>query len=256
MKNLLTTFVLTASLLAACNTTAPVEPVTTPTDQPSPTTSMEGSLVTSEQTVNADGTVTIFISWKGEIVATLTKDAPVDGYEVVLFDQTEKNAYIAVNPTGFGGYILYGGARTVYQINLETKAFVEVYANENGGFATDVSPNDSTIATFSSNEVGELILSLYSIEEYKEGPYTDVSTVLDEKFFQAGDAVFSPDSTKVAYAATIAPKGFGADVDTGTDLEKTTVFIMDLDTGKVETFKEIDGTVDITWESGDEPTLR
>lgn len=255
MKTLLTTFVLATVLLTACNAPVEPEPVTEPLDDDKPVET-DGSLLSSEQTVNADGSITLTISWEGEAVGTIEKDKPADGYEVVLFDQTEENAYIAVNYTGLGGYILYGGAHSVYQLNLSTKTLVPVYETEAMGFATDVSSDDSTMAIFTGNEIGAIVLSTYSIEEYKKGPYNSVNTVVPAEFFQAGDAVFSPDSTKLAFAATVAPVGMGADTDTGTNLEETAVFIVDLDTGKMEEFKRIDGTVDVSWDSGDEPSLK
>ncbi|MFA4815251.1 MAG: hypothetical protein WC653_04105 [Candidatus Gracilibacteria bacterium] len=213
--------------------------------------------LSSEQTVNEDDSVTITVYWDGEKVSTIEKSQPADGYEVVLFKQNENSAYIAVNNTGLGGYILYGGAHSLYQLDLTTKTLTPVFESEASAFATDVSPDNKTVAIFIANEVGEIILSTYSIEDYTDGNgYTDISYIIPAEFFQAGDAVFSPDGGKLAYAASIPPVDMGFEPNTGTSLEETVVYIIDLNTGKTEEFKRVEGLVDISWESGEEPTLQ
>jgi len=91
-----------------------------------------GESFDSAQTVNEDGSITISILWDGEEIGTIEKEKPGDGYSVELMEERGSYAYFSVNVTGLGGYILYGGAHSVYEINPAEKLLVNIFEGTPG----------------------------------------------------------------------------------------------------------------------------
>lgn len=194
-----------------------------------------------KETVNTDGTYAVTVNYSGAEVATIN---------VYDFKDQNEYLYVGVNPTGMGGYILYGGAAELYQINLDTKAVIKVFSsNTNDSFVTDVSPDDKTLAIFTGNEAGEHILSLSSITDSSDGgKFVDIDTVVPKEFDEAGDATFSPDGTQLAYQATIKFDDAHP--------EETALFVIDLNTGKQTEFARKNGLFDIEWQENGSPVSK
>lgn len=250
---------LSAVLTSACQT--PTEPILeeNPDAPPmeEPVSAMDETRLSSIQTFNEDGTVSIALLWNGETIETV-EGLDNGEYEVVLFEENEEYAYIAINYSGLGGYILYGGAHSLYQLDLRMQTVRAVFEMDQtdgigaGRFVTDVSPDNTSIVVFSRNEAGQLTLETKNISDYMSANGSvDVVYLVDEEFTQAGDAVFSPDSMKLAYAASLGLGDFGE----GYLAEETAVFVIDFDTGIVQEIERVTGLLDITWESGEEPTV-
>lgn len=202
MKTLLTTFVLATTLLAACNAPEPVEtPAVEPTDNTyyeETHSNMDSGLLGSEQTVNADGSITLSIYWEGELIGTIEKEKPADGYEVLLFDQTDDKAYIAVNPTGLGGYILYGPAFWVYAYDFDTQTLSELPVDS----VDDISPDGNLVAYWTTWEgpAGEF----WGLAVYDLSQGINVSNYqVDEEFHEGGHATFSPSGKNLAFELAI-----------------------------------------------------
>lgn len=230
MKTLLTTFVLATTLLAACNAPEPVEtPAVEPTDNTYEAThnDMDSGLLGSEQTVNDDGSITLSIYWEGELVGTIEKEKPADGYEVLLFDQTDENAYIAVNPTGLGGYILYGHAFEVYEYDFATQAFEVLPVTG----VDDISPDGNLVAYWTTWEgpAGEF----WGPAVYDLSQGVNVSNYqVYEEFDEGGHATFSPSGKNLAFEL--------ADKDDTENGEEHSLFLGSTVGGE---FKEVDRQV-------------
>ncbi len=235
-------FSITAFVLTGC-TTSPSE---IPDEIPH-----EGAMGAEVvETINNDGSHTFVVMVSGEEVARIEKEEPVDGYEAYIFEETyifeeiRDKLYVAINPTGLGGYILYGGAFELYEVDVNTKEVMVIFDPEVAAFATDISPDGEWLVQFIRNEVGENIVSLHAIDEYKsQNGFVDVTYLVPAEFTQVGDGQFSPDGSKLAYAASIGNPGE----------EETTIFVIDLDTGKQTEYQTVTGTVDVEWQSLDRP---
>lgn len=113
-----------------------------------------------------------------------------------FYDQNDEYAYISVRPDGLGGYILYSSLYSLYRIDLcsgETAVLAEAFMDKEADHALAVSPDEQLIAlrtdlttvTVRRIATGEELYAFQAASEYGA----------------VGDAVFSPDSTKIAFAA-------------------------------------------------------
>lgn len=237
MSKLLTTF-LGLTLLAGCSVNSP-EPTKVPPVDPEALDPMEDNMgVTLNTTENVDGSYTFTVLSERKAVATFDKEKPVDGYSAYLFDEVGDKAYIAVDPTGLGGYILYSGAFELYEVNLST-GDVRQLAYE--GQATDISEDGLDFVYTTVNEKGEQLVVLASTQPGGEF----VQYKVPAEFDQAGDAEFSPDGSKLAYQATIT----GAEPN----VEETAVFVIDLVTGVQTEFARQEGLFEILWQNDGSP---
>ena len=201
-------------------------------------TAVDFSRVIVDQIMNEDGTVTISVNGESREIATIEKEKPLDGYSTYVFDEAYPNIYVAVDPTGFGGYILYGGAFELYEVDVVTGN-----VNQLGyeGQATDISEDGSHIASMSHNEKGENLITVKEVYGLDE-------TIIEvaAEFGQAGDAHFNPAGTKVAYQATNTDEGSN---------EETAVFVIDLATGEQTEFARQEGLYEIVWQDNDRPIV-
>lgn len=190
--------------------------------------------------MNEDGTWDITLYWDGIEMGTIKKDKTGDGYQAELIEVNDENAYIGVSITGLGGYILYGGAHSVYRLNLESKEITEIwYVETSTNYVTDISPEENSLVGFYINEVGETILSIVDIASLTDSDMdrVEINYIVSDEFDEAGDGQFSPDGEKLAYAVSI--KGDWEEV--------TALFVIDLDTGKVKEMTREKGTGQVVW---------
>ena len=197
MKKLLATFVLTASLLTACNTPVQVEPVETETDE---TVWEEPALDNGDFTFDhnpIDSQYVIDVLYKGESVGSIEKEAPADGYNVYLMEEAGNKAFIAVNPTGLGGYILYGHAFEVYVYDFANQTFEALPV----GGVDDISSDGNLVAYWTTwegaaGDAGDTWgLAVYDLS--KGEIVSNFS--MTEGFFEGGHATFSPSGKNLAF---------------------------------------------------------
>ncbi len=246
MKKLLATFVLTASLLTACNTPVDKNDIADEggDDYYGPDLSdignpQDGPMGTDvEETINEDGSYTFTVLSGGEEVAQIEKEKPVDGYSAYILGDTYLMIYVAINPTGLGGYILYGGAFELSQVDVEAGVVKPVLFE---GLATDISRDGTKLATVVSSEAGTAIVVM-EIGTGEEEIYS-----VPNEFDQVGDATFNLDGSKVAYQATIT--------SAEPNVEETAVFVIDLTTGEQTEFDRQEGLYEITWQDNDRPIV-
>ena len=199
----------------------------------------------SAQTVNEDGSITISILWDGEEIGTIEKEKPGDGYSVELMEERGSYAYFSVNVTGLGGYILYGGAHSVYEINPAEKLLVNIFEGTPGNFVTDIS-GSGELVSFSGT--GDELFVNHIIPAVQEDD-TIFSYEVDGEFDAAGGGKFSPDGKKLAFAASI----YGDNVNT--DNEITGLFVIDLETDTVTEITREEGTGEVVWQDNETVVL-
>ncbi|MFA5792732.1 MAG: hypothetical protein WC897_02555 [Candidatus Gracilibacteria bacterium] len=205
--------------------------------------------ITFENTQTDDSYV-ISVLMDGEKIADLNQTWPADGYDVSIFESQEDAVYIAVNPTGLGGFILYTGAQNLYRVDLVTTS-VEKLNFE--GFATDISDDGASLVSFYQDETG-LKVGVYDLSknspELPNLPTKKVYTVSSD-FFQAGEGLFSPDGKYLAYASTMAPADMGYETANTTNDLITAIFVIDLTKGTQVEFAREDYMVNIEgWSYG------
>lgn len=89
--------------------------------------------------------------------------------------------------SGLGGYILFGAWHDLYKINLEAQEVTQLAQGVN-----DIAPNEVMLSKVSTDETGTDVIALVNDE-------TDYLFSLSEGFSRAGNVLFSPDGTKIAY---------------------------------------------------------
>lgn len=217
MKKSFATFLLSLSLLAACQSPQPSAPET-----PTGTASLSET----------------------EIVAQITEDflathpnepAP----QVELFESVGDTRYYSANPDGLGGYILYSGAMNLYSY---TDGQSQVKVEEpTGEFVTDLSSDGSLALGFAlfegpqGSHIGAVVTDL------KTGKTSEYLVDASTQSLQAGAGIFSPDDKELAFAVT----------ETDSGEEKTLIYVVNLDTGAIAPQDETQlGAVQLSWENG------
>ncbi len=147
-----------------------------------------------------------------------------DEIEASLTKVTDDYAYISVCATGFGGYILYSFCEgNNYRVNLlsgdVSQLDVEVSGIEHLDYM-DVSPDEHKTAW--ADRAGNKIFLLPT----GDSDYVQSFNV-DAKYTQFGDVKFSPDGSKIAYAASLG-QGNG---------EESAIYIISLADGVQTEFK-------------------
>lgn len=222
--------VLTASLLTACSSQpetpspaqsapipsqntpqVPAEPSTTPNTTPAST----DAALPVKITMAADYK-TVTITKGGKLAATVNvANQPSDGPMVNMLKETSKSVYFNTCDTGFGGYIFYAFCYgPTYRFDRTTNAITKLL---NAGQIFDVSPNEDMFVWVESGDKSANQFKIRTIATGKDQIITAPS-----KYGQYGDAKFSPDAKKIAYAAMIGDP----------ENEKGSVLIADLVTGK------------------------
>jgi hypothetical protein len=184
----------------------------------------------------------------GETIATL----PVSDAQktMTLLRQVGNIAYFKAVPAGDNGYILFGSSAPQVVAIDSTNGSVAILKHD-GRRIEDISPNGQFVAWTEYLDNGDKNIVVQNVKTN-----TEQSFPVEKKFTQFGDAYFSPDSAKLAYAAAIGFPG----------KENGIAYIIDLKTKKVRTVATTsqsnsyyrihgwrnDGQVDTVLESGDQ----
>lgn len=193
------------------------------------TTTLEvGSAMLRVETVKADdGSAKNFVIKKdGVLWKTIAAGAGESAISV--FKQTKQYVYLAPEIDGFGGYILYEALPTrVIRVDLKTgdqKVF------QVGGVLEDISADEKQMIWIIAGQ-GTLGFAVYDVASGKR-----VLTIPVEKnFSQAGNAHFSPDMKKFAYAAALGlpDRDGGAVMSVDIAKKQQTKLVEDLHVNKV-----------------------
>lgn len=132
-----------------------------------------------------------------------------DYFVVHIQKQTRDYVYLRLQPEGVGGYILYDLMLPVYRMNLVTNK-IEMLSNEGG----TISPSERYLA-YTTEKDGQYKIIIKNIETGEPTEYK-----VPSKYGRCGDLTFSPNETKLAYAAAVGDP----------NNEKGDVFIIDLKT--------------------------
>lgn len=199
---------LTALVLSSCQPKVSTEestPVTTTTTTTTTTTNNaawdytpgnNGDFTFDHNPIESEYVIDVL--YKGESVGKISLDAPIDGYDTYLMEEAGNKAFIAVNPTGLGGYILYGHAAIVYVYDFANQTFEELPV----GSVDDISSDGNLVAYWTTWEgpSGEFWgLSVYDIAQKI---YVSNYQV-DEEFDEGGHATFSPSGKNLAFELAI-----------------------------------------------------
>lgn len=216
--------------------TTPTEPTTFPTPTSSPTSNVESSIIPDIKiegvpsienasdlptTKGVGGKFVIFNHNKkiAEIIIKDIEDGRIDVnsiYNAEIFRQTLNEAYIGVRPVGLGGYILYSGPMILYKVDFRNNSVSKLFSGKTPqNFVTDISLDGNMLVYVTGENPKKIVLKNIKEGSEKEFP-------VPNKYKQVGDALFSPNSEKIAYAVGIS----------NPDDEKGTAFIIDIKTGK------------------------
>lgn len=182
---------------------------------------------------------TIDVLYKGEPVGSIEKEVPADGYEVYLMEEAGDKAFIAVNPTGLGGYILYGHAFEVYVYDFanQTLEVLPVTAVD------DISADGNLVAYWTTWEgpAGEVWgLAVYDLSQGINVSNYQVS----EEFDEGGHATFSPSGKNLAFEL--------ADKDDAENGEEHVLFLGEVVGGEFkEMGRQVDAYFSMDWEANE-----
>lgn len=241
MKKLLPLLLLASLLFTAClseentDTSSPIEEGSQE-EMTTLETVTEGEFTFIHKTQEENYYVDIL--YKDQNIGQLFKEMPADGWDVYVFETSANYAYLALEPTGLGGYIPFGGTPELFRVNLEEPDFQTLIFS---GRVTDIADDDSALVYFSD------VLPQISVMDLSQALYPNGSNVRsfvpEESFNYAGDALFSPDGTELAYVALEGP-----------DNERSRVYIVDLATGTQTEFLTQVGRVVLTGWTGTGPS--
>jgi hypothetical protein len=194
----------------------------------STTTFRVGSDAFSVEAVLADGGSAKNFVIKKNGVVWKTIDASFGETSIHIFKQTKNYIYLAPEIEGLGGYMLYEALPTrVVRVDVKTgdqKVF------RVGGVLQDISDDEKNMLWVVAGQ-GSLSFVVYDTVSDKKS----MSVTVDKKFAQAGNAHFSPDTKKFAYAAAlgIPDRDGGAVVSVDIAKKQQTVLAEDLHSNKV-----------------------
>lgn len=162
--------------------------------------------------------------------------SPNEEVEANVLKVTNVNTYVSVCATGFGGYINYSFCNgDTYAINIDGGV-------EPGHEVEKINFNDpvsgAAIENFMDVSVNGVTAWTGEWTDHKiytvgGGSYFTKSYDVPAKYGQYGDVRFSPDGTKIAYAAIVG----------NPDNEESAVYTINLADGKQTLVKEITGGV-------------
>ncbi len=158
---------------------------------------------------------TQIVLMNGDGIGQITVTDPTAESEAHILLKTPCNSWIVASTTGRGGYIFYGGFDQLYQLDYSEKSLARV---DFDGFMTDLASDETRVASVSALD-GPLSVIVTSTTTKERTVYKVPSPYND-----AGTAKFSPDGTKIAYAAI--------ERDENGDPVKRAIFIIDLTTGE------------------------
>lgn len=166
---------------------------------------------------------TVTITKGDKLVETINVlNNPESGPEVITNKETSKSIYFETCATGFGGYINYGFCHgPSYRFDRTTNVVRKMLSD---GRIFDVSTNEDMFVWVENGNKNANQIKVRTIATDK-----DQIISVPAKYSQFGDAKFSPNAEKIAYAAIIGDP----------ENEKGSVIIVDLATGK-QTYIEQD----------------
>ncbi len=109
-----------------------------------------------------------------------------------------QSLYFSTEPSGIGGYILFGGASSLYRVNVNDRGVQEVIPFKVPGGKTicldELSSDERLIADHCAN-------TSIAIKDLSSGQTTTIQPPADVTGFKlVGSARFNPDQTRVAFA--------------------------------------------------------
>lgn len=158
------------------------------------TSVVTGTAMTAELLIGArDGSQPKNIAKK-----TFTTAPAFRAIQPVRFSQDGTRLYYSYEPVGLGGYILFGGATDLWEYVISTGKSTQLVKEKQFGAMTcidDLAPNDKLVA-YHCSEKG---IGVFDLRTSKSSSITLPTTVAQAKAL--GNVRFSPDSTRVAFAA-------------------------------------------------------
>ncbi len=159
----------------------------------------------------------------GESVGDIMANDNEGEITVSNFKQTDTAVYLGVELKGLGGYILYGGPRRLYKLDIITKELTNIIGdsqdNHVSGFISDISPDEQWTAYVNDSDQ-QLTIDLLSLS----GDGAIHQIMVPEQYQQIGDVKFSPNGNQLAYAAAVGNPEHEAGavfvVTLGTDSQK------------------------------------
>jgi hypothetical protein len=139
------------------------------------------------------GDLVVLYDGKEVIETTITIGDYSSAY-VVGTDEENGYVYIAIEPDGMGGYILFSGDMWVSRIDISDWSYMQMFSS---GYMTDISIEHQKMVVRDSVS-STLMISIIDLETWEKNSYS-----IDSQYGQAGNAYLSPDGTKVAYAVAV-----------------------------------------------------
>ncbi len=180
----------------------------------------------------------IDVVYKDQTIGQFFKELPLNGWKAYVFESTQNYAYLGLQPTVLEGELPFSGPQDLARVNLETGAFDWVIYE---GYVNDVSADDAQLV-YSSSVLPQVSVMNLSQALYPNGSNVKVFTP-GKSFSYAGNAVFSPDGTKLAYLAWDS-----------TETPTTVLFTVDLATGVQTQLLTQAGVLKITGWTGEQPS--
>ncbi len=149
-------------------------------------------------TLNQNGSNFIF-EQGGKAVATLPVTPGMK--TAVPLRQVGRYAYFKTMPEGGDGYILFGSS-SPQVIRIDVRDGSVAILKHDGRRIEDISPNGQFMAWTEYKENGDKSIIIETIADHSEKSYP-----VERKYSQFGDALFSPDSSKLAFAVAIGFPG-------------------------------------------------
>jgi hypothetical protein len=114
------------------------------------------------------------------------------------WSQDGQALYYSTEPYGIGGYILFGGASSLYRVNVQDHSVQEVIPFEASGGKMICIDELSSDERLTADHCAETSIAIHDLSS---GQTTTIQPPADVSGFQVmGSARFNPDATRVAYA--------------------------------------------------------
>lgn len=185
---------------------------------PTTTARVGSALFRLETLTSPDGSVENFVVYKNDMK---WKTLPVGLGEtgITIFKQTKKYLYLGPQIDGLGGYILYEALpNRIVQFDPTSGGFA-IFSF--GGVAEDITPDDRFQLWITAGQ-GSLAFSVFDTAPRTQATKATQTFPVAKGYTQAGNARFSPDGKRFAYAAA-----FGIP-----DRDGGAIFMVDLATKK------------------------
>lgn len=136
---------------------------------------------------------------KSIVKKTVTAAEESRALEAFQFSRDGARLYYSNEPVGLGGYILFGGASNLWEYNIDTLKSTELVKDNQLSGTTcidDLAPNEKLVAY----HCGDKEMRVLDLGTGKSSAIT-LPGVAAAQAKVLGDARFSPDSTRLAFAA-------------------------------------------------------